>query len=93
MPVFCIILEMNVLEKLRMRQGSKMPVSSETLPMIRGYEKILRVIFGYQHFIFLEQNPSGYGRIYQHSERIPPYLSDGRRRLPTRHAMRGIRPE
>ena len=44
MPVFCIILEMNVLEKLRMRQGSKMPVSSETLPMIRGYEKILRVI-------------------------------------------------
>ena len=44
MPVFCIILEMNVLGKLRMRQGSKMPVSSERLLMIRGYEKILRVI-------------------------------------------------
>lgn len=44
MPVFCIILEMNVLEKLRMRQGSKMPVSSERLLMIRGYEKIFLVI-------------------------------------------------
>ena len=44
MPVFCIVLKMNVLKKLRMRQGSKMPVYSERLPMIRGYEKILRVI-------------------------------------------------
>ena len=25
------------------------------------------------------ERPSGYGRVYQHSERIPPYLSDGRR--------------
>ena len=44
MPVFCIILKMNVLKKLRVRQGSKMPVSSERLLMIRGYEKIFLVI-------------------------------------------------
>ena len=41
MPVFCIVLKMNMLKKMRMRQGSKMPVSSERLPMIRGYEKKL----------------------------------------------------
>lgn len=38
MPVFCIVLEMNVLKKLRMRLGSKIHVSSGRLLMIHGYE-------------------------------------------------------
>ena len=34
MPVFCITLKMNVLDNLRMRQGSKIPVSSERLLIV-----------------------------------------------------------
>ena len=41
MPVFCIVLKMNMLKKIAHAPGFKDAVSSERLPMIRGYEKKL----------------------------------------------------